>query len=679
MTTFTVVFVNYYDGSLLNDGTVVNVYNVGVPPAPQNLLTTAVVGQFPSTPHMGEATFILGAETIYQIEFVGTNTPTGSHYMVVTDQTILTVPIFYGPSNVPAIFTKTSAPVTLVDPANLINLPILNTNGFSVGTYIIFAGQTGVFIAVVSEVLTNALQVVVADLLVGNAGDTVAAGAFISQFAPDDFKGIQGAPGSNGNGSTLTAPISAILVPNVGDTVTFDVLNGAAFPNASYILVSDNTHSFTAFVTGGGTTNVLTTFVTGVSATAPIGPSAVVTFAGQPGPIGLTGNTGASGMMGLTGTTGPQGFGATFTTAPITCPTISASGSLSVVDNSAFPVNSYFLATDGVSSTISGQVLQTSATSGVVFTCLSSLGTTLASGSTVTFSGPMGLPSTVPGPIGLTGPPGFGLPGHGASNTTQSIVIYPIGTLIPVYVNDALGFPPLSYVLITDYTYSITGQVFAWNPAAGQLSVRINTINNGLPGISIQKNAVVTYSGPPGQAGVTRLGDLGTVLYKDVALNPPVMFNSASGLTTPSVIETFAFLLPNNLPINYRVVVEFVGNVITNQDLSFASNVAYIGLASTAAQAAVNTASTFAGVSENIQGPFAAPVIILPSIIADVASAINTPANFNTSNQVNVKFAGTFNSGIQLDFSVVAAAVQPATTFFVQGMITVTCYPLYLS
>jgi hypothetical protein len=288
--------------------------------------------------------------------------------------------------------------------------------------------------------------------------------------------------------------------------------------------------------------------------------------------------------------------------------------------------------------------------------------------------------------------------GHGATFTTQSLTIYPIGTVIPVYVNDGLAFPPLSYVLITDGIYSITGQVttrttpslVVSSPVLAQpiipatnpnvISVRITTINNGIVGLAISQGAGVTFSGAPGPAGTTSIGDYGTVIFNDFPFNPPIAFVSDLLPLVPTVLATQTFRLPNNRPIQYRVVAEFTGNVVTNEYLSSnpaSSNIVYLGITSSAAVGASNLASTFAGYAESPYGPMAGPVILLPMIVADGACTVSSPDNFANNNQLSVKFAGTFNSGVELDFSVVAAAMLPTTTFWVSGDLVVTCYPMY--
>jgi len=163
-------------------------------------------------------------------------------------------------------------------------------------------------------------------------------------------------------------------------------------------------------------------------------------------------------------------------------------------------------------------------------------------------------------------------------------------------------------------------------------------------------------------------------------INPPAAFFSGTGVNDATVINTMNFILPNNQPLNYRVTAEFTGNVVTNQEISpfvIGSNIAYVGITSSAAQAAANVAATFAGYTEYMQGPFGGPVINLPTIIADGACTVNTAISTNTDNNVVTKYIGTFASGMQLDFSIVACAIQPSTSFYVQGMLTITAFPIY--
>lgn len=265
--------------------------------------------------------------------------------------------------------------------------------------------------------------------------------------------------------------------------------------------------------------------------------------------------------------------------------------------------------------------------------------------------------------------------GHGATTTTQAVKIFPIGALIPVYVQDATAFPSLCYVLITDGIYALTGQVTVSDIINNILSVRITSIINGVVGLSLQHTATVTFSGPPGKPGYTKIGDLGTVLFKDFSINSPIEFVSDSIPLNPNIINVSTFILPNNQTIQYRIVAEFIGNIVTNQALT--NNLCYLGIASSAAIGAINTSGTFAGYSESATSPIAAPVINYPTIIADSVYNVNIPNGPNNIINPTVKFIGTFGAGIQLDFSIIAAMVQPNTTFYIQGIFTILCYPLY--
>lgn len=681
MSTFTVVFINYFDGSLLPDGLRVNVYPVGVVPNNNNLLDSAVIGAFPSQPNAGETMFSnLSGETIYQIQFVGPNPPTGSHYMAINEDLLLTVPIFYGPGHFPQIWTLTDNQIELVAPGQLISLPVDDVTGFIVGSYVLFCGNLGVFLGVLSNIdyANEVLNIVVTELLIGNVGDIVQSGAHISEFYPGDFQGPQGNPGVNGNGSTITVAGSAgtITIPGTGNFVDVNVVNGSAFPNFTTLLVTDNVNSFTGYVSGGGTTNNLSVYVTYVppgSLGTTLASGSFVTFSGPQGPMGLTGAQGASGMIGLTGLQGDPGPGSTYLLQQLTCQAYGTTQALHVNDVRAFPVNSYLLATDGVSSTVAGVVIGNDGNHLLEITVLSTtLNNVMVSGSTVTFSGPVGLPSIVPGPVGPVGPQGsIGLPGHGSTITLAPVRIFPIGTQIQFPVVDVQGFPPLSYVLITDGVYSMTGQVTTAQLATNILSIRINAIINGTVGLSILQNAVVTYSGPPGPPGTTNIGDFGTVLFKDNVITSPAIFYSGTGISQVTALSSMNFILPNNKVVNYRVIFEFDGNVFTNQQLN-QSDVVYLGVASNSSVGASNIAGVFAGVTENLTS---APVIEYTNIVTDGMFKVGTPTSQGSN--THLKFVGTFGPNTQVDFTLVGAAVQQFSSFYVEGIMTATCYPLY--
>jgi hypothetical protein len=712
MATFTVVFINYYNSDLLPDGLTVNVYPLGSNPNTTSPIDSAVVGVYPSQPGKGQATFTqLSGDTTYTIAFVGQNAPAGSHLMPIMDNLLLTVPIFYGPIYAPGIFSNTVGDLTLIAPGGSLCFTVENASVFNPNTYVIVTGPAssinndgnyGAFVGYLESinVSTNMLCVFITELMVNSPGSIMDAGAFVVQIAPNDFMGQQGDPGQNGNGSTLTSPISAIPLPTVGEVINFAVYNGSAFPNYTALLVSDGVNSFTGYVTGGGTTNELSVLITSVSGSGSIAPNAIVTFTGLQGPQGLTGTTGASGLtvVGPDGEQGPRGFGTTFTTEIYTC-AIAGSGSFDTIyvdNNSSFPINSFFLATDGGSSTIVGQVTGTSGVSAITFNVLESTSTVLvssvmASGSTVTFSGPTGPQSIVPGP---KGDPGYGLPGHGATFLLSPFRILPVGNIVFAYVQDPLAFPPLSYVMVTDGVYSITGQVTTSttgnqiitspivpagvipSPNPNLLSIRITSINNGIVGQQFSTGATVTFSGVQGPVGTFALGTLGTAYFRDMPLGTPQMFTSGSQAPLmPVPIKTLTFNLPNNQPINYRVVAEFAGNVISNQVINPSTNVAYVGISSTCAtNSATNEAATFAGVVEPIA---AGPVIKTATIVADGSCTVNSPGSLSSNNNLVVKYIGTFNFGSQVDFTIVAAAQQLNTTFYVSGILSVTCYPLY--
>jgi hypothetical protein len=280
--------------------------------------------------------------------------------------------------------------------------------------------------------------------------------------------------------------------------------------------------------------------------------------------------------------------------------------------------------------------------------------------------------SGIQGPTGITGPQGTaGAAGIGPAMTLAPIIIYPIGTKIQFTVTNVLAFPVLSYILISDSVYSISGQVVSADSSTNTLSIRINSIINAIIGLSISAGAIVTFTGAPGPAGTTNIGDFGTSFYHDNIINNPALFYSNNGISQVTTLSSMNFYIPNNTNLNYKVIFEFDGNVFTNQQLH-SSNIAYLGVASNASKFASDLGGTFAGVTENISP---APVIDYPNMVTDGVVTVGTPVS--QGNSVHLKFVGTFGPETQVDFTLVGCAVQSLTSFYVTGMMTATCYPLY--
>jgi len=672
MANFRIVFINYYNGNLLADGFQINVFDR----ITNVLIDSAIIGQYPAHPNAGEATFTnLHGNSVYRIEFVGMGAPTGSHYMDVgIDSTIFTVPIYYQ-ENVLSTFTNTTSAIILVAPGNYLSIPVYDVTGFSVNEYVLVAGDYGVFLAIITSLdYTNEIiYCVVTELLAGNPGDILQSDALVTLFAPDSFKGNPGIPGTNGSGSTITT--NTLTMSTSAVVYEVDVFDGTAFPNNSNLLISDNVNTFTGYVSAGGTTNNLFVYATSIPASGYIFNSgSTVTFTGVQGIQGIQGIQGNQGIQGIQGNVGPQGPGSSHTISDILCPNVSNFQPLIVADNTAFPVGSYILVTAGLNTNFSGIVTSTVSTTGIIISVqqANGSGNDIPVGSVVTFSGPA---SNVPGPQGDQGLQGLqgemGYPGHGSTIAIQPVPIQPIGTQIQIPVEDPIGFPPLSYAILTDGVYSIVGQITAMNIQTSTVGMRIIAIPNGNPGVSVLQGATLSYSGIPGPKNIFNIGQFGTVFYQDMGLNN-VRFNSQTSINNVTPVGTLVFRLPNTLPVSYRVVVEFDGSVYTNGTLAH-SNRVLLGISSNAAPTvASNTSSTLSGIGEPIQ---AKPTLYYNNVLADGLFIAGNVGNISQS--THLKYVGTFPPGIQLDFTLIGAAYEQFTTFYVQGILTATCYPLY--
>jgi hypothetical protein len=92
----------------------------------------------------------------------------------------------------------------------------------------------------------------------------------------------------NGHGSTTTT--MNITTPAVASNRTVPLVDGVAFANLAYLMVTDGTHAFIGQVSSGGGTNSLVVTclqIVGGSAGDTINTGATVTFSGIPGPNGI--------------------------------------------------------------------------------------------------------------------------------------------------------------------------------------------------------------------------------------------------------------------------------------------------------------------------------------------------------------------------------------------------------
>lgn len=95
----------------------------------------------------------------------------------------------------------------------------------------------------------------------------------------DGTDGIDGLNGTNGHGTTTTT--SNTSVPAPGSTTAVAVVDGTAFPNGTFAILSDGTNAIAGEVTGGGTTNSLTfTNLGQIAGGSTINAGATLTFSG---------------------------------------------------------------------------------------------------------------------------------------------------------------------------------------------------------------------------------------------------------------------------------------------------------------------------------------------------------------------------------------------------------------
>lgn len=672
----TIVFINYFNNDLLADGIIVKVYPLGMPANDSNLVAQGIIGAYPSIANAGQLTVSgLFANEIYYVNFIGQNAPTGSHFLATNDSPIVTSPIYYQ-TNLPSTFSNTTSDFVLTDVESLITIQVADASVFAINEYVLVTGNNDVFVGLITHVdtINSTISIFITRILAGNVNDTIYAGAFVSAFEPDDFRGIAGDSGQNGYGSTITTTV--IDNPSVGNILNVGVANGQAFPNGIPLFISNSVSGFlTANVSANGSSNLLSLNITSISASGihfPIGST--VSFTGLQGIQGNQGLQGLVGFAGPTGNVGPAGPGSTSLMLPCTTAAISASQQLSVINNTAFPVNSYALLTDGISAIMSGYITNKSGLNILsMFVQQSNYpGSIIPTGSTLTFSGPA---SYIPGPQGIQGNQGIqgqGIPGNGSTTALNNIILKPIGTLIQVPCVNSQAFPVFSYVLLSDGITAFTGKIIANNTTTNVMGVQIVNIINGFPNITTLDTPVVSFSGPPGQISNVALGKQGTSLFEDSTFSTPIVFYSGAGITASSVINTMSILLPSIIPVNYRVIVEFDGNVATNQVLT--NNQVYLGLSSSQKNFATLPGGTFARYDANLK-PI--PTINYPNMLADGLFLAGSGSQANQN--MHLKYIGTFSFGSNLDFTLVAGAVQLATSFYVQGIMTITCYPVYQS
>jgi hypothetical protein len=185
---------------------------------------------------------------------------------------------------------------------------------------------------------------------------------------------VSGASGSPGHGTTTTSnPGGAFTIPAVNGTVTLSIVDGTAFPNSNYAVISDGTHAIYGQITSGGTTSSPTFKNLAVLAGAvgnTMAAGATVTFAGPAGPSGTS------------------GYGSTTTTGSFAVPAVNATANVGAANGTAFPNGTPCVISDGTHA-FAGTIQSGGTTNALVVLCtqilLGSAGSTMANGATITF------------------------------------------------------------------------------------------------------------------------------------------------------------------------------------------------------------------------------------------------------------------------------------------------------
>ena len=687
-----IIFINYFSSNFLEDGIICNFYQFGQPISPSTLIETETVGAV--VPNAGTVvTTQLQYNNLYLVQFTGPGAPGTTQYVIVGEESLFTCPIYFYNQVLSAPYiTYTSNDITVSIPGSLLNIPVDSTVGFGANDFLLISGINAVFVAQVVGIESNSLDVIVVQVLAGASGNLLNANSIVAEF---DLSALKGEPsiipgpigpqgnigltgqigpigpqGPQGNGpTTLTAPVQ--LTPP-GTLIAIPVVDGDAFPTGSTIIVSDNiANTFTALITSNGLTNQFNVVVQSIQLGnlgdfLPIG--SIVSFSGAIGPTGAIGNTGATGATGATGNTGATGAtgpGSTLTTSTVTIPATGITVDIPVLDNTAFPIFSYGILSDG-NFAFSGQITATQAMSSVTILNQNIISGTatdvISSGATLSFSG---VASTIPGPPGqsIIGPIGVtGSPGHGSTTLIGTLNIPPINFLVSINVVDATAFAVYSYLLISDGQYSFIGQVGkqVTNTTPNTLNVRCVHITSGYIGLTIQSGAIICPSGPPGPANNTTnaLGALGTSFEQDAVIS--ATFNSGNGITSFSAFSGKNFNIPSLPLINYRIMAE-LNCIVTTNNVNANGNV-ILGIGSTTPLATVKGATFVNGTSPTIPASqTVADGIVVPN--SGVASV--------------VKYIATYGPNQQLNFSVLASAYDSNVTYNINGILTILCFPFY--
>lgn len=679
-----IVFVNYFNENFLLDGIQVDFYNFGT----NNLVETAVIGSV-----IPDAGIIfannLQYNSLYTLQFTGLGSPSGSQYLAISDQDLLTCAVFYynQSQNAPFI-TFSSSDVIVVPPGSLMTIPVDNSAGFGTNSYILVSGINAVFLAQIVGSGTEYLTMVVTSILAGAAGNLLNSNSIVSQFEIDSLRGPQGLPstvggppGPQGESSTVPGPegpagestgatVTAAPVQLVppGTLIAVPIESGTAFASGTYISVSNNaTDSFTALITSGGLTNELNVIVQSIvsgNLGDYLATGSTVSFAGATG-FGAQGAQGIPGMNStVPGPSGASGNGSTYTTQTITMPLTGASVIVPIEDNTAFPLFSYAIISDNVSNAFAGQITATQSTSSFTIlnqTIIAGTATNLiSSGATVSFSGAA---SQIVGPQGIqgnsiVGP--IGSPGHGTSNVIGTVEISPLNQVTQIAVTDSVGFPVLSYIMLTDGIYAVIYQVVAQSVSSNPqtLNIRAKSILSGYPGLTMI-NPEICYSGIPGPSGTNQLGNLGTSFLQDKVINVSL---ASDGISNVSAFPGINCILPGLPLTNYRVVVELTCTVTTNDIVGAGNPNVVLGISSSTPLAS-NQGQTFAGNG--------IPILNSSQVVAD---GIVVP---NSGVASAIKYIGTYGPNQQLNFGLLASGYQEGITYTINGIINFVAFAYY--
>lgn len=296
-----------------------------------------------------------------------------------------------------------------------------------------------------------------------------------------------GPPGTALGPTTTNATCT---VPAVSATVVVSVVNGAPFPNLSYVLVTDGSHVFAGQVTSGGTTNSIT-----------VTCSAIL--------LGSAGNTMANGAcFDFSGATGATGAGYTTTSGSFVIPAINSTVVVSVVSGTGLVNNSGVMIDDGSG----GHAMLGLITSGGGTTSITvkNVGLTAGAVGNTLASGAITAASTIP---------------YSALGTANQVLVG--GALLPVFGNVPLA--SIQEIMALADLSDVSGKTGTGSTVVMDTSPTLITpiLSGGTNYGPVSLNGSNTFTS--GSAGTT-----GQVLMSQGSSSPPIYHAAAYTDTYPT-------------------------------------------------------------------------------------------------------------------------------------------------